>query len=241
MAKLKLTVDKLDDVEEAQRGLYVEREGKFELDVDGVPELRSALKTANREAQNYRTKYKDIDPEEHRSMVTELAELREKAGPEALEAIKAQMNSAHGRELDKLRKKTDAMRGQLEASLIEGAATAEVLALKGAPALLLPVVKKRTRLVEGDDGVFAVQVIDDKGQPSVRGDGTPRTIKELVEELRADESYGRAFDGSGSAGSGMGGGGGGGRATKKRSEMSVTEKADFIAKNGEKAYFRLPY
>ena len=44
---LKLSVDKLDDVEENLRSLYVEKDGKFSLAVDGIEDT-SALKEALR-------------------------------------------------------------------------------------------------------------------------------------------------------------------------------------------------
>lgn len=241
MPKLRLTVEKLDAVEEAIRPLYVERDGKFELDVDGVPEIRSALKAANEEAKTLRLKYKGIDPEEHAELKAQLEELRAKSGPEAIESVKQQLLTAHGKEREKLTKKLEKMNAELERALVDSAATMEIVAAKGSPVLLLPHIKKFTKMVEQDDGRFVVQVVNEKGEPRVRDDGAPMSLSNLVEELRSNNQFGRAFEGNGSSGSGMGAGGGGGGAAKQRSKMSVDEKSAFVAEHGVDKFMQLPY
>jgi hypothetical protein len=51
----------------------------------------------------------------------------------------------------------------------------------------------------------------------VNGKGDPMSIREFVAEMKASDTFGRAFEASGASGSGMtpGGGDGGGRNTKK--------------------------
>lgn len=240
MPKLKLTVSKIEDVAEPLREMYVERDGKYELDVDGVPEMRAALKTANHEAANLRTKYKGIEPEEVETLRGQVEELRARSGADAVESIKQQLLTAHGKEKTKLEARLHTLQTALEHALVEGAAVSAIAAAKGSAPLLLPFVKQRVKMVEKDDGTFEAQVVDEKGNPRVRDDGTPMRIPQLIDELRANDDFGRAFDGRGSAGSGMGGGGGG-RATKKRSEMSIPEKAAFVEQHGNEAYLKLPY
>ena len=51
---LKLNVESLDSVDEALRPLYVEREGKFTLNVDGIEDtaaLKGALQKERRERE----------------------------------------------------------------------------------------------------------------------------------------------------------------------------------------------
>jgi len=240
MPKLKLTVDKLDEVDEALRPLYVEREGKYELDVDGVPDLRAALKTANREAATLRTKFKDVDLEEVVTLRAQVEELKTKAGPEVLESIKRQMNEAHGKEREKLQQRLDLMRTSLSDALIDGEAARVLAEMKGSPTLLLPHIRKSVKITETDDG-FAVHVVNNKGEPRVRDDGSPMTIKQLVEEMKSVPEFGRAFDGSGAGGTGSGGAGGGGGAAKKRSQMTVEQKAAFVAEHGQDVYLKLPF
>lgn len=76
---LELVVDSLDAVPEAVRALYVEKDGKFSLDVNGIPDtkgLKSALdaereaaKQAKKAAAELAEKYKGIDPEKTRAML----------------------------------------------------------------------------------------------------------------------------------------------------------------------------
>jgi hypothetical protein len=242
MPKLKLTVKKLDDVEEPFRPLYVEREDKtYELDAEGVPELRTAVKNANEEAKTLRLKYKGIDPEEVETLKAQVTELQAKSGPEAIESIKQQLLTAHGKEKSKLEARLNKAVEKLNAAMVEGSAIAAITAAGGSPALLLPHIKGVAKLLE-NDGDFAVAIVDSKGQPRVRDDGSPFTIQNLVEEMRANEQFGRAFDGSNASGAGIGDGGtGGGAAEKKRSKMSLDEKSAYIAKHGNAKYLALPY
>lgn len=73
---------------------------------------------------------------------------------------------------------------------MEAEARAAIQAARGVPELLLPVVSARLRV--GEDG--AVGVSD--------GEDGAKTVAQLVESLRADPIYGRAFDASGKSGSG---------------------------------------
>jgi hypothetical protein len=68
--------------------------------------------------------------------------------------------------------------------------------------LLLPHVQRLTRVVE-QDGEYAVQIVDAKGDPRINAKGEPLTISDLIKEMKADVNiYGRAFEGSGLSGSG---------------------------------------
>lgn len=78
----------------------------------------------------------------------------------------------------------------LEARLMEAEARAAIQAAHGVPELLLPVVA--ARLSVSEDGSIA----------AATEDGTTLSVAELVETLRADPVYGRAFDASGKGGSG---------------------------------------
>ena len=61
---LKLVVEKLDEVAEPQRALYVEKEGKFHLDVDGLEDtsgLKSALQKERQAAKDARELAKKLE------------------------------------------------------------------------------------------------------------------------------------------------------------------------------------
>ena len=78
----------------------------------------------------------------------------------------------------------------LEVRLLEAEARAAIQAAHGVPELLLPVVVSRLSVAE--DGTIA----------ATAEDGTTLSVAELVELMRADPVYGRAFDASGKSGSG---------------------------------------
>lgn len=82
LTALPLVADKLDDIPEAQRPLYVEKDGKHHLDVTGVEDttnLKSALQKerdaakANAKAlKDLQDQFKDIDPVKVREMMGKL-------------------------------------------------------------------------------------------------------------------------------------------------------------------------
>lgn len=76
---LQFTIDSLENVDEAMRGLYAEHDGKFRLDVDGIEDvsgLKTALEKERNLAKEYKkqkgeldVKYKDIDPDKYRAIL----------------------------------------------------------------------------------------------------------------------------------------------------------------------------
>lgn len=79
---LKLVVEKIEDVAEASRALYVEKDGKFHLDVEGLDDTtglknalkaeRDAAKEAKRIAKEMEERYAGIDPAKVREMMSKL-------------------------------------------------------------------------------------------------------------------------------------------------------------------------
>ena len=240
---LPFTVDAIDSVPEAQRGLYKESNGKFVLDVDGYEDptnLKSALqkerdaaKAATKQAQAWAALGKT--PEE----IQQLVEAQAKAERDKLEKggewdkLKVQITDQHKIELQKKDDAIAAREKALTKHLVDAAAVTALSAAKGSAALLLPHIRAAVKVIE-DNGEYVVRVIDKTGNPRVNGKGDFLTIEDLVSEMRQSEEYGRAFDASGTTGSGAQGGGGGGGApsNKKASEMSAAEKVAFIGKNG---------
>lgn len=91
----------------------------------------------------------------------------------------------------------------------------------------------QTTYVKGQDGNFV-----QSNNPS--NDKPYKTASEFFEELRGNESYAEYFKNEKQGGSGYSGGGKKGATTKKRSEMSDTEKMAYIKENGREAYEKLP-
>lgn len=214
---LKLEVTTLDEVPEAARSLYKEADGKFLLDVDVEPAVRTATSKANKEAADFRHKVKAWEklgksPEEIEDLLVAHARAEEEKAAKGGEwdKLKLQMVEKHGKELEGERAKGMRLRGTLERHLIDGAATAAIAEAKGVPQLLLPHVRAHVRVVEENDE-FVARVVDAKGDPRVDSKGNFMSIGDLVSEMRQNEVFGRAFESSGAGGSGTPPNGGGGK------------------------------
>lgn len=257
---LRLIIDKLEDVEEALRGLYEEKDGKFHLIVDGIEDntsIKADLRKANKEAAERRKQLEawarlGKTPDEIEELVAAAARAEEDKlkGAGEWDKLKNQMNEAHKRALDAKDAviatkdgEVAAMRKSLESHLIVAQATAEIAAAKGEPELLLPVVQRFMKVNE-ENGNYSTQIVDAKGDPRVDAKGNPLSLSALMTELRANEKYGRAFEGSGQSGGGMppgNGGGGGIPQNKRRSEFKTEkERAAFVDEHGIAAYQNLP-
>lgn len=205
---LKQSLETLDGLNEALHQLYTKQEdGRFYLDVDGLPEMSVALKKANKEAAERRKaleKLDGIDPERY----AELEKAEQDRATHDAEAkgqwdkLRVQMAENHQKDLDAERGNSGRYRTALEQHLVDAQATVAIVDAKGVPQLLLPHVKGRVKVIE-QDGQFTVQVLDAQGNPMVvDAAGTPATIKSLVEHMKADPIFGRAFEGSGASGGG---------------------------------------
>lgn len=243
---LKLKFDKLDDIPEEHRSLYIEKDGAWHLDAEGIEEaggLSKALAAARREAKTYEAQvkaWKDLGktPEEIHEMIRAAQEAEEaKARNEGQwDKLRAQLEGNHTKAMADKDAENVRLRKQIEALMVDAAATAQIADAKGSPHLLLPHVQKQTKVVE-ENGQFTVRVVDAKGDPRLGAKGEFMTIGELVSEMRASEQFGRAFEASGTTGSGMqpgtppsgGAGGGGARVpTSWADAKTPQEKAEFL-------------
>ncbi len=220
---MQFTVDKLDSIPEAQRGLYKQDGDKFRLDLDGYEDpigLKSALDKERKRAGDLEKQSKawtamGKTPEEIQAMVDAQAQAeRDKLvkGGE-WDKLKLQMTDQHQAALSEKDKSVAAMRGQLEKHLIDAAGIAELAAAEGSPELLLPHVKARVKVIE-EKGEFSVRVVDAAGNPRVDAKGEFLSMKDLVSEMRQNPTFAPCFpkaQGSGAPGSGQGGGKSGGQ------------------------------
>lgn len=263
----KLTIDKLEDVEEQHRALYVEKDGKFHLDVEGAVDpsaltaAQKALKAANDEAAKRR---KQLDQWETVGKTpAEIIEMLKQADDEKTrreeeeqkkrgewDGLRAQMNETHQKAIkvkdDVIAAKDSELtklRQRLEQQFVDTAAIAAITAEKGLPELLMPAVRNSIKVTEGPNGILELQVVDTKGEPRVNGKGEPLTLAELVSEMRGSDIYGRAFEGSGASGSGSQPPGGKpppGNITRKSEFKNEHERSQYVEKYGLDAYKRLP-
>lgn len=183
---LPATADTLDDLPEEARPFYIEAEnGRWRLDADGLEDvsgLKSALEKerAERKALKAELAARGASPDDGRPTVND--------EPEATsppDTPRADAQPSTGSEDPPVAKAAG-----LEARLLEAEARAAIQAAQGVPELLLPIVAARLSVAE-DGSVVA------SGEQ-----GASLTVMQLVEGLRADPVYGRAFDGSGKGGSG---------------------------------------
>lgn len=206
-------------------------------DVSGLKHVLSAERTAHgktkAELEKFGSTYDGdakkwvhaIDPAKAKGAVKRLEEFEgidpekeaDKMADSKFQAAKTQLIEKHNGELASRDERISALTGTVSSLLIDQVATAALAEAKGSVDLLLPHIKNNTRVKEAD-GKFTVEVVDKDGNARIgNGKGDPMTIKDLIAEMKASESFGRAFDASGASGSGMqpGGGSRGGSGTKK--------------------------
>lgn len=256
-----ITADERKALSAELQAEYVEhKDGMFKLDVtavdgyelDDVAGLKSTLGKeieTRKKLQKDVVKFKDIDPDRAREALAKLEELEgldpskdvDKIANAKFEAAKVQLLKKHGEELEAERGKSAKYRSKIEKLLVDQVATSELAEAKGSTALLLPHIQRSTRVVEdGDD--FKVEVVGADGNVRI-GDakGAPMTIAQLVAEMKASDTFGRAFDGEGTTGTGKKPASSGTQSQKLyRSQMSPQQKREFQQKHGQKAFLELP-
>ena len=217
--KLKVNADEFKGLPEGIRGLYEEKDGSYVLGVDGIEDT-SGLKSALEKERKSRSDYEKAarawqglgkSPEEIAEILQKQADA-EKAKLEQKgewDKLRAQLVDSHGKELsarDKLiaEKEAEIQRRQsaLESYLIDAAATSAIAAEKGIPELLLPHVQRQVKVID-DQGKYVVRVLTPDGTPRMNSKGEYLGVKDLIAELKGNDIYGRAFEGSGASGSGM--------------------------------------
>lgn len=189
--------DRIEDLPEAVRVHYVATEdGRWRLDAAGVEDV-AGLKSA---LEKERAARKALKAE----LAAQDAPDGEAAGETAApgEAATAPAITDGPDPMPK----PDPWRAALEARLVDAEARAALQAARGVPELLLPVLRDQLAIVDDNAGGLAVRVVDSAGTP-LRREGAEATgeflsVADLVERLRVDPVYGRAFDGSGKGGSG---------------------------------------
>ena len=223
---LKAVLENLDDLDEATQSFYVEKEGAYVLDVEGVdnhPDVANLRNAYQAEKTKRQEQGKKLETTQAR-----LAELEAKPNPtKADDAEILKLREALEGERDQWKTKATELEGtvykltvenQLDAALRSAGITDPGLAM-GAKALLQGKIK----------------VAD--GKPVAETDMGPIALSEYVK--RWASSDGAAYV-SKPSGGGAGGSKGGGAGAQKRSGMSAAEKAAYLAEHGQAAYFKLP-
>lgn len=223
---LKQILDSLDGVDAAVQSLYTKAEdGKFYLDVEGLPEQREALKRANAEAAQRRKdleKYKDIDPAKYAELVKEQDDVKRKA--EDLATQEALRKGDYQKVMDEEAKKREQLLqkfsekensfaarekkllGQIERDRIESDAVKHFLEAGADPKRvhqLLKLTRENLKIEEGETG-FDVRVVGPDGRPRLAdATGALMGLKHFADEVKANvNEYGVFFTGTGASGGG---------------------------------------
>lgn len=260
---LKLSVEKIDDVEENLRSLYVEKDGKFTLNVDGVEDttsLKGALekerKRAN-DAEKQRKSWERIgkSPEEIQALLDAQEEAERRKAEEAGDHAKIlkQHQDKWSKEKTDLENELNAARaserGAIIGNSVMGALTKESATEEGLD--LLPDRLANRIKFETRDGKRVLKIMQADGESPMAGSGAEgsATIDDLVKE--AKQKWPSLFKGSGQSGGGTPPGSGGGGNPQIRTKADIYKgmttdaqkrkaRAAFIDANGSDAYFKLP-
>lgn len=236
---LKFQLDTLEGVDESVRAFYTEKDGKYVLGIEGLPQpedvsgLKSKVEELLAEKKSEADKRKAA--EEQARLEREEA-LRKSGNVEELEKSWSEKYSRREAELaGQLEAERNSLQGQIRDLTVGRTATeiATTLAIPGSAKALLPHIERRLS-VEQRDGKPTVVVLDQAGKLSAT------TLEELKSEFTKDPAFGPLIAGSKASGGGAGGAGNGGGAALKRSEMSSVAKREFITANGQDAYLKLP-
>lgn len=225
---LKYQIDSLDAVDESSRAFYTEKDGKFVLGIEGLPQPEdvSGLKTKVQElldekkaADKARKGAEDqarLDREDAARKSGNVEEL-EKSWSEKYNRREAELNGM-------LEQERGSLTGQIRDLTVGRTATdiASALAIPGSAKALLPHIERRLS-VEQRDGKPVVVVLDQSGKLSAA------TLDELKAEFANDTAFAPLIAGSKASGGGAAGAGNGGGAAKGNIGGTKTERTAAIA------------
>lgn len=231
-----------EEIPEALRPYYQETGGKWVLECEGaVPKARlDEFRQNNLDLQKRLDAFKDLDPEECRTLVAMKADLEASKAktPEAIEAEVAKrtkkMNEDHQAALAEAAKRELAYKTQLETLTIDNgaaAAAAELGVRKTAMPDLIARVRGTFKLEDGKPVAYI------NGEKAFSKAGEPLGLRDYVELLSKEAPH--LFEesrGSGAGGSGSGGGAGNtGTNPWKKESLNLTEQAKIMKENPEQA------
>jgi hypothetical protein len=180
---LKFKLDSLDGLDEAAKAFYAKNsDGKFVLQVDDDP-AKSTIQKLREELGQTQKALK-----EREALEADAASVAAKAKAEAEKDYET-AKKLSAAETEKLKKQLDEVTGRSHAYLKKSEATAAIAAAKGVPALLLPHLMDK------------LEVIPDGDTFKVVGKGGV-ALQDLVDGLKTDSTFARAFEAQGGSGAG---------------------------------------
>ena len=225
---LKFQLDSLDGVDESVRALYTEKDGKFVLGIEGLPQqedvtgLKAQVQTLLDEKKSEKRKREEA--EETARLEREEA-ARKSGNVEELERSWSEKYNRREAELNgTLEQERTMLSTQIRDLTVGRTATdiASALAIPGSAKALLPHIERRLS-VEQRDGKPVVVVLDQQGKLSAA------TLDELKAEFANDTAFAPLIAGSKASGGGANGAGGGGGAPKGNIGGTKSERTAAIA------------
>jgi hypothetical protein len=225
---LKFQLDTLDGVDESVRALYTEKDGKFVLGIEGLPQQEdvSGLKAKVDELLGEKKAADKARKDAEEAARLEREEAARKSGNvEELEKSWSEKYSRREAELNGLlEQERGSLGGQIRDLTVGRTATdiAAALAIPGSAKALLPHIERRLS-VELRDGKPTVVVLDQAGKLSAA------TLDELKAEFTNDTAFAPLIAGSKASGGGAAGAGNGGGAAKGNIGGTKQERQAAIA------------
>lgn len=206
---LKPYVADLNQVDEAVRSFYVEKDGKFVLNVtptDGwaledVEGLKTALgreRQAREKLEGQVKSYEGIDPETAKKNAQKVERYSkfdpekeaDRIAEEKYRSREEQLVSKHSQTVKKLEEALDKRTAQLRKTLVESAIKSEVAKLNPIDAEAVELIAARSVVLKDVDGEFHIEVVDERGNPRIKDvHGNPMDIPSYLQELREKRSH----------------------------------------------------
>lgn len=225
---LKFQLDSLDGVDESVRAFYTEKDGKFVLGIEGLPQPEdvSGLKSKVEELLGEKKAAEKARKDAEDQARLEREEAARKSGNvEELERSWSEKYNRREAELNgTLEQERTTLSTQIRDLTVGRTATdiASALAIPGSAKALLPHIERRLS-VEQRDGKPVVVVLDQQGKLSAA------TLDELKAEFANDTAFAPLIAGSKASGGGAGGAGGGGGAAKGNIGGTKAERTAALA------------
>ncbi|WP_046489993.1 hypothetical protein [Pseudomonas veronii] len=225
---LKYQLDTLEGVDDTVRALYTEKDGKFVLGIEGLPQQEdvSGLKAKVDELLGEKKAAEKARKDAEEQARLEREEAARKSGN--VEELEKSWSEKYNRREAELNGMLEQERGTLSTQIrdltVGRTATdiASALAVPGSAKALLPHIERRLS-VEQRDGKPVVVVLDQQGKLSAA------TLDELKAEFANDTAFAPLIAGSKASGGGAAGAGGGGGAAKGKIGGTKEERQAAIA------------
>lgn len=222
---LKYQLDSLEGLEPAVAAMYEEKDGKFVLKVEGIPQPEDTTGLRNKVEELLREKKDEKSRREQAEEAARIAaeEAARKNGD--TEALDRSWNEKYSKALGEKDQTLTALQAQVHA-LTVGATAARLageLAVQGSSAILQRLIEPRLSM-DMRDGKPVVVVLDNEGRP------TALTPDELKNEIISDAALAPLVAGSKATGGGAAGSKGGG-AAKTWDQLSGMERVELRRTN----------